>query len=482
MTRVLAVASEIFPLVKTGGLADVVGALPAALRPHGVETRTLVPGYPAITAALESPEVVYAAGELFGGPVSVVAGTAAGLDLLALHAPHLYDRAGNPYLGPDGKDWPDNWKRFGALGIVANDIGRGAIAGYLPDIVHAHDWQAALSAAYLRTGAPASPRAIVTIHNLAFQGNFPAAIFAQLRLPPSTFGIDGVEYYGGVSYLKGGLQFADAITTVSPTYAEEICTPANGMGLDGLLRARSDVLTGIVNGIDAAVWNPETDTIPPTTYSTRRLHARPINKREVEARFSLDRDDGPIFCVVSRLAWQKGMDLLGACIDGMVAAGARLAVLGSGEANLEGLFHLAATRHPGRVGIVTGYHEPLAHLLHSGADAILVPSRFEPCGLTQFHGLRYGCVPIVARVGGLADTIIDANDAALAAGVATGIQFLPVDVAGLAGAIQRALRLYADVPTWRNMQRRGMHADVSWDKSATRYAALYRSLAGGNAA
>lgn len=478
MTRILSVASEIFPLVKTGGLADVVGALPAALVPHGVETRTLVPGYPAILSALADAREVRRIADLFGGPATVIAGEASGLSLYALDAPHLYARPGNPYLGADGKDWPDNWQRFAALSMVANDIARGALPDFVPDVMHAHDWQAALAAVYLKTGEAARVPSVVTIHNLAFQGNFAAAIFPRLKLPLSAFAIHGIEYYGGVSFLKGGLQMADAITTVSPTYAEEICTPAGGMGLDGLLRSRRESLTGICNGIDVRIWNPETDPLVPTTYSTRRLHARPINKREVESRFGLDAEDGPIFCVVSRLAWQKGMDILAACLDDLVAAGGRLAVLGSGEAALENLFHVAASRHAGRVGIVTGYHEPLAHLLHAGADAIIVPSRFEPCGLTQFHGLRYGCVPIVSRVGGLADTIIDANDAALTAGVATGLQFLPVDANGLASALSRALRLYADVPTWRAMQRRGMHADVTWNRSALRYAALYRSLLG----
>ena len=479
MTKVLAVASEVFPLVKTGGLADVVGALPAALRDHDVEMRVLVPGYPSVIAALRSPEVAYRLKDLFGGAGRLLAGKSGSLDLLVLDAPHLYDRPGNPYLGPDGRDWPDNWKRFAALSIVASDIGRGAIPAFVPEVVHAHDWQAALAAVYLRTGVRTKTKVIVTVHNLAFQGNFPAAIFADLRLPAKAFAIEGVEYYGGVSYLKGGLQFADAITTVSPTYAEEICTPAGGMGLDGLLRARHGVLSGIVNGIDTGVWNPETDANIAARYTSTRLSARAENKQQVEARFGLEPGNGIIFCVISRLAWQKGMDLLGACIDGLVAPGARLAVLGSGDAALEGLFRSATARHRGRVGVVTGYDEPLAHLLQAGADAILVPSRFEPCGLTQFCGLRYGSVPVVARVGGLADTIIDANDAALSAGVATGIQFSPVETMALQGAINRAISLYGDHKTWQTMQKRGMRSDVSWRKSAARYASLYGSLAKG---
>jgi starch synthase len=479
--RVLAVASEVFPLVKTGGLADVVGALPAALQGHGIDMRVLVPGYRAVMSALHGAEAVHQFTDLFGAPARLVTGSTNGLDLIALDAPHLFDRPGNPYLGPDGKDWPDNWRRFGALSFVAAEIGRGALTRFAPDIVHAHDWQAALAAVYLRSAPRTGAKVIVTIHNLAFQGNFPATVFASLRLPASTFAIDGVEYYGGVSFLKGGLQFADAITTVSPTYAEEICTPAGGMGLDGLLRARRGALTGIVNGVDTGVWNPETDAGIAATYSTRRLHARVANKRAIEQRLNLDTDDGMLFCVVSRLTSQKGLDLVADGIDALVGGGTRLAVLGAGDAALEAAFRVAAARHRGRVGVSIGYDEPLAHLLQAGSDAILIPSRFEPCGLTQFYGLRYGCVPVVARVGGLADTIIDANDAALSAGVATGIQFLPVDAAGFMSGVNRASALYRDRPVWKKMQQRGMRSDVSWQKSAARYAALYRSLASGNA-
>jgi starch synthase len=478
MTKVLAVASEVFPLIKTGGLADVVGALPSALAGHGVSMRVMMPGYPAVTAMLKAGEAVWTSKALHGGPAKLVAAKAHGLDLLILDAPHLFDRPGNPYLGPDGTDWPDNWRRFAALSYVAGEIGRGGLPAFVPDVVHVHDWQAALAAAYLKTAGPTAAKSILTIHNLAFQGNFAASVFPDLGLPASVFAIDGIEYYGGVGYLKGGLQFADAITTVSPTYAEEICTPAGGMGLDGLLRARRAVLSGIVNGIDTDLWDPSSDRALVANYDASRLGARDANKRAVEDRFSLKAGNGPLFAVVSRLAWQKGMDILGACIDGMASAGARLAVLGSGEAALEGLFRAAASRHRGQVGVVTGYDENLAHLLQGGADAILVPSRFEPCGLTQFHGLRYGTVPIVSRVGGLADTIIDANDAALSAGVATGIQFAPVEVGALARALGRAIYLYGDRKMWRTLQRRGMKSDVSWEKSALRYASLYRDLAG----
>jgi starch synthase len=303
-------------------------------------------------------------------------------------------------------------------------------------------------------------------------------VFDSLGLPPKAFAIDGIEYYGGIGFLKGGLQLADAITTVSPTYAAEICTPAGGMGLDGLLRGRRSVLTGILNGVDTDVWNPEKDSHLTSRYGAATLSRRTQNRRSVEAEFNLSSSEGgPLFCVVSRLTWQKGMDVLGDCIDDLVAHGARLAVLGSGDAALEGMFRAAAARHPGRVGVVTGYDERLSHLLQGGSDAILVPSRFEPCGLTQFYGLRYGCVPVVARVGGLADSIVDANDAALTAGAATGLQFLPVDTTALGAAIERAITLYNERGTWTRIQKRGMKADVSWSRSAGRYAALYDDLA-----
>jgi starch synthase len=477
MIKVLSVASEVFPLVKTGGLADVVGALPGALRAHEVTTRVLVPAYPAIMAALGTAETIHSYADLFGGPASLVAATAAGLSLIALDAPHLFNRPGNPYLGPDGKDWPDNAARFAALCRAAADFGEGRIAAFVPDIVHCHDWQAALAPAYLAFAQGRRAASVLTVHNLAFQGTFPSAVFDSLGLPPKAFAIDGIEYYGGIGFLKGGLQLADAITTVSPTYAGEICTPAGGMGLDGLLRGRRSVLTGILNGVDTDVWNPETDSHLASRYGAATLSRRIQNRRSVEAEFNLASSEaGPLFCVVSRLTWQKGMDVLGGCIDDLVAHGARLAVLGSGDAALEGMFRAAAARHPGHVGVVTGYDERLSHLLQGGSDAILVPSRFEPCGLTQFYGLRYGCIPVVARVGGLADSIVDANDAALTAGAATGLQFLPVDTTALGTAIERAITLYRDRGTWTRIQKRGMKADVSWTRSAGRYAALYNDI------
>ena len=477
--KVLAAASEIYPLVKTGGLADVVGALPAALAPHGIALRTLVPGYPAILPALKGERAVHRYERLFGGAATLLAGRAKGIDLLVLDAPHLYARPGNPYLGPDGKDWPDSSRRFAALGYVAADVCRGTVREFVPDVLHAHDWQAALAPAYLRYGKPCRARSMMTIHNLAFQGIFPATIFDELKLPPRAHAIDGVEYYGGVGYLKGGLQCADAITTVSPTYAREICTPEGGMGLDGLLRVRRNALRGIVNGIDTTVWDPATDAHIAATYDARRLNRRTINKRAVEQRFSLLQSDDLLFCMVSRLTAQKGVDLVIDSIDMLVQTGARLALLGSGDPALEAALASIAKRYAGRVGAVFGYDEALSHLLQAGSDAILIPSRFEPCGLTQLYALRYGCVPVVSRVGGLADTIVDANDAALSAGVASGVQFSPVDRPSFEDALMRTAGLFSDRKLWREMQRRGMRADVSWQRSAGQYAALFRDLCDG---
>ena len=474
--RVLSVASEVFPLVKTGGLADVAGALPAALASEGVTMRVMVPGYRDVMRDLSGATELRRYADLFGAEARLLAGAAGGLDVIVLDAPALFDRPGNPYLAPNGADWPDNWRRFAALCRAAADIGAGAIDSFVPDVVHCHDWQAGLVPAYLGYISTTSARSVMTIHNIAFQGRFPASIFPFLGLPPEAFDIEGVEYYGGVGFLKAGLRHAGAITTVSPTYAEEIRSPDGGMGLDGLLRLRSDVLSGIVNGIDTAVWDPASDPHLAANYTAATLPRRAANKRAIAEAFGLTPDDSFLFCVVTRLSWQKGMDILGECIDGLVARGARLAVLGSGDAAIEGMFRAAASRHPGRVGIVTGYSEPLSHLLQGGSDSVLVPSRFEPCGLTQFYGLRYGCVPVVSRVGGLADTVIDANIAALDKGVATGFQFLPVEAPALERAIGRAIDLHRDTRAWRKLQQNGMKSDLSWGASARRYADLYRAL------
>ena len=450
---VLSIASEIYPLIKTGGLADVAGALPAALAREDVAIRTLLPGYKAVVAKLESVEPAHVYANLFGGPARVLAGRAAGLDLFVLDAPHLFDRVGNPYLGPDGRDWGDNAQRFAALARVGADLAKGAIPGYAPDVVHAHDWQAALTPVYLHYDGGPKPKTILTIHNLAFQGHFPASTLGAIGLPPSAMSIDGVEYFEGVGYLKGGLQFADRITTVSPTYAREILTAEFGMALDGLLRVRASVVEGIVNGIDDSVWNPATDPELVVNYSALRIDMRARNKAALQQRLGLAvAATPPLFGVISRLTLQKGLDLLLAETPDIVARGGQLALLGSGDKGLEDGFRAAERAHPGAVACVFGYDEGLSHLMQAGIDFIVVPSRFEPCGLTQLCGLRYGATPIVSRVGGLADTVVDANDAALSAGVATGLQFEPPT------APSRRLRSRARIRALRRRRSDAPHA------------------------
>ena len=480
--RVLSVASEVFPLIKTGGLADVAGALPGALSPLGIAVTTMLPGYPQVMDRLSGAKVVHRWQDLFGGPAALVSAETAGLALLVLDAPHLYRRSGGPYQDSHGADWNDNAQRFAALAFTAAELGGGLLGGDAPEVVHAHDWQAALSAVYLHFARADHPRrrpaTIVTIHNIAFQGRFPAGLLKTLRLPPDAFVVDGVEYYGQIGFLKGGLALADHITTVSPTYALEIQGGEMGMGLEGLLHHRSHDLTGILNGVDTEVWNPATDRHLVAQYDAQRLDDRQRNKVAVQQRFGLANDaPGPLVVVVSRLSWQKGMDLLLAALPRLIAEGGQLALLGAGDAALQAEIAAAKTRHPGRVGAVFGYDEGLSHLMQGGADIILVPSRFEPCGLTQLYGLRYGAVPLVARVGGLADTVIDANDAALAAGVATGFQFAPVAVHVLEAALARTARIYRDRDVWQQLQERGMATDVSWRRPARQYAELYRFLA-----
>jgi starch synthase len=326
--------------------------------------------------------------------------------------------------------------------------------------------------------APTRVKTIITVHNMAFQGIFGWEIFPELKLDHRAANESAIEYFGNISFLKAGLQCADAITTVSPTYAYEIRTQAFGMGMEGLLKSRADVLHGILNGIDTEHWHPGHDDALDETYGASTTHLRAENKTAVAEAFGLEQGPGLLFGVVSRLTWQKGMDLLGECIDDLVARGGRLAILGSGEVALENGFKAAALRHPGKVAIVTGYDERLSHLVQGGADVMMIPSRFEPCGLTQLYGLRYGCVPLVSRVGGLADTVIDANEAAVEAGAATGIVFSPATAEALMEAIHRAFALFSRGKVWRKMQRRGMKSDVSWENSAEKYADLYANLLG----
>jgi starch synthase len=427
--------------------------------------------------AVVDARTVHEFADLFGGPARVVRGTAASLDIMVVDAPHLFNRAGNPYLGPNGQEWPDNSIRFAGLGAAAAAIGAGVVPGSTFDIVHAHDWQAAMAIVYLRFHNGPRPGTVMTVHNLAFQGRYRASLFSRLGLPAAAFSLDGLEYHGDINFLKGGLAFADRLTTVSPTYAREITEIENGMGLDGLLRHRTGSLSGIMNGIDDIVWNPETDPLIAAQFAHGRTVNRPINKTALQERMGLEPNpDALLVGVVSRLTSQKGLDMLLDLLDRMVAAGMQLALLGSGDPDLERAFVAAAEWHLGDVGCVLAYDEALAHLIQAGSDALLAPSRFEPCGLTQLYALRYGAIPVVSRVGGLADSVIDANEAALAAGVATGIQFWPTTPEGLEVALHRLLALWHDRPAWEQVQRNGMASDVSWRRPASRYVAQYQSI------
>lgn len=474
--RVLVVASEAVPLVKTGGLADVVGALPAALAPHGVLVTTLLPGYPAVMAAIVGARTARTLPDLFGGPARLVRSPAAGLDVIAVDAPHLFARTGNPYQTADGTPWADNALRFAALGAAGALLASEGLRGLKFDLLHAHDWQGGLACAYLRFAARKIP-SVFTIHNMAFQGQYPAALFAQLGLPPEAFATEGLEYFGGVGFLKAGLWFADHITTVSPTYAAEIRTPASGMGLDGLLRGRADALSGILNGLDTEAWNPATDQHLTARFTAADPAPRAENKAAVQAALGLAADlTAPLFGFVGRLTWQKGIDLILEALPSLFAAGGQLALLGTGDAELEHRVRSAAATNAGRIGALIGFDEGLARRIYGGADALLVPSRFEPCGLAQLCALRYGAVPIVARVGGLADTVIDANEMARAVGAGTGVNFAPPVPELLGAAMLRAASLYREGTPWRTLQANALATDVSWARSARAYAELFRFL------
>ena len=470
--KVLSVASECAPLVKTGGLADVAGALPPALAAEGVEMKTLLPGYPAVMAALGPATEVRATGDLFGAPARVLSAQAAGLDLLVLDAPHFFDRPGSIYLGPDGRDWPDSPERYAALCWIAMEIARDGAAGWKPDLVHAHDWQGGLAPYYLRKHLPRVP-SVLTIHNIAFQGLAPADRIAALGLDPGDFHPGGIEYYGQLSALKAGLVYASRLTTVSPTYARELLTPEFGMGLDGLLRQRQGDLVGILNGIDLEAWNPATDPAV-TPYTTPEGKA--ANRAALRAEFGLPDAPGPLCVVVSRLTEQKGLDLLIDAMPALVAHGGQLALLGTGTRWLEDAWRAAAERLPGGVAVRIGYDEALSHRMMAGGDAIVIPSRFEPCGLTQLYGLRYGTIPVVALTGGLADTVIPASDAGLRAGVATGLQVYPLSSDALRAALVQLCALHSDRSVWTRLQENAMRHPVGWEISAAEYAALYRVL------
>jgi starch synthase len=481
--KALHVAAEIFPLIKTGGLADVLGALPAALMQCGADTRLLLPGLPAIADAVLHQKAVLTLGAMFGaGRVTLRLGQLpySHVPAYIVDAPYLYRREGSPYQASDGTEWGDNLQRFGLLGWVAAHLAAGELdPAWTPQVVHAHDWHAAMTCAYMATHPPTRAAAVYTVHNLAFQGLFAQADFGLLGLPARLLVSHGVEFHGQVSFMKAGLKYAHRITTVSPTYAAEIATPEFGAGLDGVIRGRAGQVSGILNGVDGAVWNPEHDTALAARYSAHDFRGKALCKQALQSEFALEPlADAPLFGVVSRLSSQKGLDLVLGALPGLLRRGGQLALQGSGDAALEAAFKAAAQAHPGRVGVRIGYDEAFAHRLIAGADAILVPSRFEPCGLTQLYGLRYGTLPVVRRVGGLADTVVDAGADALAADRATGFCFDAATPAALEHALQRAIDMFQQPPLWRQLMLRAMAQDHSWERVARQYMALYTEVVG----
>lgn len=474
--NILFAASECAPFVKTGGLADVIGALPKALAALGLSVKVLMPAYPAFDAIKADGVPVLARLDLFGGPVQLIAAKAEGIDLLLLDAPHLYERGGTIYLDEDGTDWPDNHLRYGALAQVAAQVVLKGVGGWKPDVLHAHDWQAALAPFYLsQMGSPIPT--ITTIHNIAFQGLFDGDLRHKLGIIDAGFTIDKAEYWGRLGFLKAGLSSSHAITTVSPTYARELMDPEFGMGLEGLLQHRSHDLSGILNGIDTDVWNPATDKHLTSTYTSRSFKKRAGNRAALEERFGLTpQSEAPLFCVISRLTRQKGLDVLLDAIPHLIYHGAQLAVLGTGDKDLEAGFSEAARAYPGQIGVEIGYDENLAHLLQGGSDSIIIPSRFEPCGLTQLYGLRYGTLPLVANTGGLTDTVVDADTASLRNKTATGFVCQPGHGDSLRETLDRACDVFAKPKVWGQMRRTAMAQDVSWESAARQYHQLYERL------
>jgi starch synthase len=481
---VLHVAAEMYPLLKTGGLADVVGALPPAQMQVGTDARVILPAFPSVVAGLTQIEHVADLGPAFGiGNVRLERGVLAphAIVVYIVRADSFYNRPGNPYLDASHTQYADSDRRFALLGWAAARVAHGADPAWRPDVLHAHDWHAGLAPAYLRAWERTSslPRvpSVITVHNLAYQGVFPAAEFGVLQLPADFFSVDGIEFYGHLSFLKAGLFYADRITTVSPTYAREIQTQVQGAGLDGLLRTRTHDISGILNGVDNTVWNPATDTAINTQYSSEKFSGKEKCKAALQERMGLARDpDALLFGVVSRLTEQKGIDLLLSVIPDIVQRGGQLVVLGTGDPALETGLKNAAAANPRAVAVELGFDETLSHSIIAGSDIVMVPSRFEPCGLTQLYALAYGSLPLVHCVGGLADTVVDTSLENLADETATGFVFEKFDRPSIVAAIRRAFALKARRPDWKAVVHRAMEQDFGWEASALRYAEVYRDL------
>lgn len=470
---VLHATAELFPWVKTGGLADVAAALPEALARIGTESRTLVPGFPAILDALQDAQVIFEAPGAFAvARVTVLRGRLPGREtpVYVIDAPSLYRRPGNPYASPHGVDWPDNLLRFAVLGWVAAKLATGEIdRDWQPAVLHVHDWHPALAHAYLAEAWP-PVKTVLTIHNIDYTGRFRAHDFHRLALPHwLAAGLGPLEFFGDLCLLKAGMVLAHKVTTVSPTHAQEILAGKCGGGLDTVARSRGDGIVGIVNGVDYGTWHPATDPWLPATFDLDKLSGKARCKAALRAHFGLDANaKGPMFVIVSRLNTQKGLDLAAAAGESIVRVGGQLALVGSGDRDLEARFQQLRDRHPHHVGVHFGYSEPLAHLAIAGGDVLLMPSRHEPCGLTQLYAKRYGTLPLVQANGGLADTVDERS----------GFVFDERDTT-LEDMIGRTAQIYADQQRWIAMMQWAMRADHGWNQSALHYRALYEELAGG---
>jgi starch synthase len=485
--RILQVSAEIFPLLKTGGLADVAGALPTALQAAGCDVRVLLPGFPSIREGLEEAVIVGSFQAPWGETIELAYGhlqpfTRPGQSLGAyvMLAPGLYDRGGNPYEDANRQPYGDNLRRFAALGWAAARLAHGLDSHWRADVVHCHDWHAGLAPACLAMWPDAqAPRvpSVYTVHNLAYQGLFTPDHFGELGLPGYAFNVQGLEFHGQVSFMKSGLYYARHITTVSPTYAREIQTAAQGFGLDGLLRARAHDLSGILNGVDDSVWNPARDALIEHPFDARHAGAKALNKAHLQSHTGLRVSaDVPLFALVSRLTEQKGLPLVLAALDEILQQGGQLIVLGSGEHPLEQGFSRQALAHPDQVAVRLGYDEPFAHRIFAGSDVTLVPSLFEPCGLTQMYGLKYGSLPLVRRVGGLADTVVDTDLETLDNHSATGFVFDRFDETDFRHAVRRAFALYRRHGDWNRVRQTGMRLAFDWTSAARQYTDLYERL------
>jgi len=479
--KVLFVASEAYPLIKTGGLGDVAGSLPPALQDLGHDVRLLLPAYRDVLERVRGRIQTRARLGLQDGPVAVLETTLPGtsLPVWLVDAPAWFDRPGNPYLDPQGRPWPDNAQRFAGLARTAVAIAQDrAGLQWRPDLVHTNDWQTGLIPALLSLEND-RPRQIFTIHNLAYQGLFPMETFRELGLPVFLQSMHGLEFHGQLSFIKGGLVFADHITTVSPTYAREIQTPEYGCGLEGVLQARSRDLSGILNGIDTETWNPATDPHLPCRYDAHSLERRGKNKGRLQRDCGLHVTDRPTLVgMVGRLVEQKGIDVVLEALPRLLQWPLQFVILGSGEHRYEAALEALAARHRHRMAVHIGYDEGLAHRIEGAADVFLMPSRFEPCGLNQMYSLRYGAVPVVRATGGLADTVVDATPDHTIAGTADGFTFTPLSVEAVLHALDRAHCSRRSRSLWRGLQRTGMAQDFSWARSAREYSALYARLLG----